>query len=96
MNKKSEDLYETFHGKKAKTRKTVTIPDIKELVYLGRAVAVEYECTKKNGVKSSRSGKRNVFRHEMPKGNILSTDSTGRILIIRGPKLSIKESGINH
>lgn len=93
---KGAKLYETFHGKTPKTTKTVNLPPIREMVVLGRAVAIEYECEKLNGVKPSRAGKRNIFRHEMPKGNILSTNESGSILIVRGPKLSVKESGINH
>lgn len=93
---KAAKLYETFHGKTPAKTRTVNLPTPKALVELGRAVAIEYECTKRNGVKPSRAGKKNVFRHEMPKGNILSTDESGTLLIIRGPKLKVKKSGINH
>lgn len=93
---KAERLFKTFHGKNPSKTRKVEISTPKALVELGRAVAIEYECTKRNGVKPSRAGKKNVFRHEMPKGNILSSNENGTLLIIRGPKLSVKKSGINH
>jgi hypothetical protein len=84
-------LYAKFHGRASRREMEVTIPDFDTLVVLGKAVAVEYECDKLNG---GGDGTTATYRHELHAGDILCADPSGKILVILGPKLAVKEEGI--
>lgn len=87
----SRKLYEKFHGRMVDTDVEVGFHDPKRLVYLGQAVAIEYQCDKENG---GGDGQEAIYRHEFPSENVLATDETGRQLYILGPRLRVDEPGI--
>lgn len=87
----SERKYKQFHGFAPTELTSIPWHDPQELVYLGRALAIEYESDKVNG---GGDGEPCAYRHEFHKDNILCTDSTGKQLYILGPKLKVEAPGI--
>jgi hypothetical protein len=86
--------YRSFHGRNPRKVHQVHFHIPKRLVYLGRAVAIEYECDKLNG---GGDGKSAVYRHEFDRGAILCADEQGRgQLFISGKKIIVTKRGIVH
>lgn len=86
------EKYRQFHGKEPRrvTAKRFHVPE--ELVYLGRAVAIEYECSKNNG---GGDGTKAVYRHRFETHAILCMDSKAKgQLYILGSKLAVNSRGI--
>lgn len=84
--------YKMFHGKAPRRVDEIDLHVPRRLIRLGRAVAVEYECSKRNG---GGTGKPEIFRHTFGKGTILCMDETKRHqLYIIGDKLKVTEAGI--
>lgn len=84
--------YEEFHGKRPKSVKTVNLHSPRELVTLGKAVAIEYLCDKYNG---GGDGKKAIYRHKFETPAILCMDETGkRQLYIIGKQIAVTERGI--
>jgi len=71
-------LYEEFHGATPKGFTTKHIPDLSQLVHLGRALRVDYEAARPRGPRGT------PYRHEFSAGSELFTDRTGRALVILG------------
>lgn len=97
MGTSARSRYEAFHGRKVRQEKQVRFNFLEsqdELVYLGRAVAIEYESDKINGTPAGGEGQKAVYRHEFGRGDILCTDKTGTQLFILGPKLRTTTRGI--
>lgn len=66
----------------------------KELIILGKAMAVEYECSKYNG---GGDGKKAVYRHEFETPCYVCMDRSGkRQLYIVGNRLKVTEAGIEN
>jgi len=85
-------LYERFHGHPVRWKKGKGFHVPRELVVLGRAVAVEYECDKLHG---GGDGRRAVYRHEIETPAYLCADETGgKQLYILGGSLIVTDAGI--
>jgi hypothetical protein len=86
--------YEEFHGRPVRYVKDVRINVPEKLIRLGRATAIEYECSKFNG---GGDGKRAVYRHEFETPCDLAMDESGRRqLYIIGHRLRVTEAGIEN
>lgn len=97
MGSSARSRYEAFHGRRVREEKQVRfnfIESTDQLVFLGKAVAIEYESDKINGTPVGGEGDRAVYRHEFARGDILCTDKTGTQLYILGPKLRTTTRGI--
>lgn len=87
--------YQEFQGKKPSKVRSVQLPDLSKLVYLGKAESIGYRCSKRNGAPSDRAGKLTSYLHDF-EGNIsLCCSSDGKALVLFGPGLRVLESGIN-
>jgi len=71
-------LYEEFHGVAPKGFTTRHVPDLSQLVHLGRALRVDYEAARPRGPRGT------PYRHAFSAGSELFTDRTGRALVILG------------
>jgi hypothetical protein len=89
----AKDLYRAFHGRNPRSIRNAEFRVPRELVFLGNAVDISYRCDKRNG---GGDGKMATYIHDFARGTKLFTDENGKILIIIGEKLKIKESGINN
>jgi hypothetical protein len=88
------DRYREFHGKEPRTVQKIRAFPSKRLVVLGRAVAVEYRCSKRNGGGDGRSA---VYRHEFETPVDLCMDESGkRFLYLIGDHLIVDDEGIKH
>jgi len=86
--------YHRFHGHGVRWRKSWDFHQPRELVVLGKAVAIEYECDKLNG---GGDGKRAVYRHEFETPAYVCQDETGRKqLYILGNRVKVTEAGIEN
>jgi hypothetical protein len=73
------ELYRTFHGGAApRDFHFEQIPDLSQLVHLGRALRVDYQAARPRGSTNT------PYRHEFDSGSELFTDRTGRALVILG------------
>lgn len=91
---RAKRTHKLFHGKPATVATPIAFEDPQELVILGRAVAIEYECDKINGAPKSVAGRKATYRHVLDKDDILATDQTRKKLYIIGPKLRVTARGI--
>ena len=88
----AERKYAEFHGKEPKRETGVNFHVPKRLVFLGRAVAIEYRCSKYNG---GGDGKSAIYRHEFETPAVVCMDETGRKqLYVIGPQITVDEAGI--
>lgn len=71
-------LYEEFHGVVPKGFTTRHVPDLSQLVHLGKALRVDYEAARPRGPRGT------PYRHQFDAGSELFTDRTGRALVILG------------
>jgi hypothetical protein len=71
-------LYQEFHGVAPKGFTTKNVPDLSQLVHLGRALRVDYEAARPRGPRGT------PYRHAFDAGSELFTDRTGRALVILG------------
>lgn len=86
--------YNKFHGKmpRAKSKQSFHVP--KNLVWLGKAHAVEYICTKENG---GGDGKPAIYRHLFETPVHLYMDETNKKqLYIIGSRLKVTKAGIEN
>ena len=88
---KAARKYEEFQGFGPDHVSDVEVPVLESLVFLGKAVAVEYECEKKNG---GGDGSNAIYRHEFHQDDILCCDPSGKMLVVIGPKLRVEDRGI--
>ena len=85
-------LYEKFHGKGSRRISGLNFHVPKRLVFLGRAVAIEYKCDKLNG---GGDGKTAIYRHEFETPAIVCMDErAGKQLYVIGPRIVVDERGI--
>lgn len=86
--------YFTFHGKSAKKSKEYDFHIPEELTILGKAIAIEYECSKLNG---GGDGKKAIYRHKFGKKvNLCMDEKTKRQLYIIGDKVKVTKAGIEN
>jgi len=84
--------YAEFHGKESRRTTGVDFHIPKRLVFLGKAVAIEYRCNKLNG---GGDGKQAIYRHEFETPSVVCMDETGRKqLYIIGPQITVDGEGI--
>lgn len=87
--------YFDFHGKNTRKRRDINfhVPK-KGLVKLGKATAIEYECSKIHG---GGDGKRAVYRHEFETPVYVYADERmKKQLYIIGERLRVTDAGIEH
>lgn len=84
--------YAEFHGKEPRRESDLNFHVPRKLVYLGKAIAIEYQCSKLNG---GGDGKTAVYRHEFETPAMVCMDETGRKqLYIVGSQIVVDERGI--
>ncbi len=73
------ELYREFHGGAApRSFHFEHVPDLSQLVHLGRALRMDYQAARPRGSTNT------PYRHEFDRGSELFTDRTGRALVILG------------
>jgi len=83
-----------FHGRNVRWKKNINFHVPRTLVYLGKAIAVEYECDKWNG---GGDGTKAVYRHEFETPCVVAMDETGKKqLYIIGNKLKVTDAGVEN
>jgi len=88
-----KDYFE-FHGKDPRKRRRVSFNVPRHLVILGKAVSIEYQCSKKHG---GGDGKQAIYRHEFETPMYLCMDEQkGKQLYILGSKLKVTSRGVEH
>lgn len=86
--------YREFHGKAPRRSRRVNFHVPKRLTVLGKAIAVEYQCSKLHG---GGDGKTAIYRHEFETPMYLCMDEQkGKQLYIVGPNLIVTEAGIEN
>lgn len=66
----------------------------KQLVFLGKAIAIEYECDKWNG---GGDGTKAVYRHTFETPAVVAMDERGKKQIyIIGDRLKVTDAGIEN
>ncbi len=84
--------YEQFHGKRYRKISGFEFHIAKGLVFLGKAIAIEYQCSKRNGGGDGRSA---IYRHEFETPAIVCMDEKGkRQLYIIGNSITVDDEGI--
>lgn len=88
--------FQGFHGRAPSKIRSVELPlpnDLRklELVYLGRAIAIEYESDKVMHKADRRLPKSRTYRHEFGAGVEVYCDASGRVGIIRGGKFRVTD-----
>jgi len=90
----SEKGYRTFHGHNPRWRRKIDFHVPPQLVVLGKAIAIEYECDKLNG---GGDGKKAVYRHEFETPGYVCMDERGRKqLYVVGKRIIVTEAGIEN
>lgn len=88
------DGYKRFWGRNPEHRTPATFHDPKRLTFLGRAVAIEYECDKIHG---GGDGTRAVYRHIFGPSTLLCMDERNKEqLYILGARLKVTRGGIEN
>jgi hypothetical protein len=88
----AEKRYAEFQGKESRRTTGVNFHVPKRLIFLGRATAIEYRCSKYNG---GGDGKSAIYRHEFETPSVVCMDETGRKqLYVIGPQIVVDERGI--
>lgn len=88
------DRYRQFHGKEPRRQESMRAYPSRRLVVLGRAVAVEYECSKRNG---GGDGRKAVYRHEFETPVELCMDESGKqFLYLIGKHITVDDQGIKN
>lgn len=86
--------YEEFHGRRLKRIRRRTIHYPEKLIVLGKAVAIEYECSKYNG---GGDGTKATYRHVFETPSLVCMDERGKKqLYIIGSKIRVTEAGIEN
>lgn len=94
MAKSAKDKYEEFHGRKLRRISKVTFRHPKKLIILGKAVAIEYECSKYNG---GGDGKRAIYRHEFETPALVCMDEQGKTqLYVIGKDIRVTSAGVEN
>ena len=84
--------YAEFHGKAPRRLSGIEFHQPKKLVFLGKAVAIEYRCNKRNGGGDGRTA---IYRHEFETPSVVCMDETGRKqLYIIGTRITVDDEGI--
>lgn len=86
--------YKSFHGRGVRAVTKINYVPPRQLICLGDAVAIEYECDKNNG---GGDGTMAVYRHEFETPVKLFMDTTKkRQLYIIGSRLKVTHAGIEN
>ena len=86
--------YRAFHGREPSVLSKIDFNVPEKLVYLGKAVAIEYSCKKRNG---GGDGRMATYRHTFKGGVILAMDkSAKKQLYIIGKNVRVTSSGIEN
>lgn len=86
--------FKQFHGRQVRVEKNVNFHVPKTLVYLGKAIAIEYECNKWNG---GGDGTKAVYRHEFETPCVVCMDERGKKqLYVLGNRLKVTDAGIEN
>jgi hypothetical protein len=84
--------YKKFWGRRPTRRTRVDFHNPQQLIFLGRAVAIEYECDKTHG---GGDGKVAVYRHAFGPYTLLCMDERNKDqLYVLGEKLKVTRAGI--
>jgi len=94
MSAKARAKYADFHGRSVQKERLVRFIQPQSLVFLGKAIAIEYRCNKINGTPEGGEGDMATYRHEFDSSDILCTDESGHQLYILGPSLRVTTRGI--
>lgn len=90
----SPTRFRTFHGRRAPAPYRMEFHVPRELIHLGRAVAVIYESDKRHG---GGDGRPCEYIHHFEPGAHLYMDETGKKqLYILSPYLKVTSAGIEH
>lgn len=73
-------LYEQFHGHAPTGYRLERVPDLSQLVALGRVLRIDYQLDPRN----ARGNRNTPYSHEFGPGSTLLTDPTGHALVIVG------------
>lgn len=86
--------YREFHGKQPRARTRGRFHDPKTLIFLGRAVKIEYLSNKRHG---GGDGKYAVYVHKFETPvNLYMDETKKRQLYIIGSQLKVTEAGIEN
>jgi hypothetical protein len=80
-----------FHRRAPDRVTQIDLPPIRALVYLGKAVAIEYESDKRAFRRDYRIPKSRRYRHVFSRPVTLYTEKSGRVLIVLGGKLKVTD-----
>ncbi len=83
--------YRKFHGRAPSKMRFVDLPRPKEIIYLGRGVAIEYESDKVLEAGDRRLPKKRNYRHEFGAGVQIYTDPKGQALFIKGGRFRVTD-----
>lgn len=86
--KKALARYKKFHGRSPEKNTKINFPYPKQLVLLGKGVAIEYESDKVFG---NRPRKKRLFRHKFGRKVKIYTDPQGKALYIVGGKFRVTD-----
>lgn len=89
MNGKTKAIqaFKRFHGRNPDKESAVDFTPPKSLVYLGRAVAVEYESTKK----LYGNHRPRLYRHKFSGGVRLLAHPNGKWVLVHGGKFRVSD-----
>jgi hypothetical protein len=94
VGKDSVKKYKAFHGHEPRFEEEIEFTVPKDLIILGKAVAIEYKTDKLNG---GGDGKMAVYRHKFDTPSYVCMDQTGkRQLYIIGNRLKVTRAGIEN
>lgn len=85
------EIFRDFHGKEPSYITETQLPDLTFLPEVARPEIITYFSNKMNG---GGDGKMRGFKHDFHRTTRAYTDSTGRVLIIMGPKFRVTKRGL--
>lgn len=95
MSKTGRNLFWQFWGKSPNRKVKKKFHDPKELIFLGRAVRIEYLSDKKHGTRYP--GEKAVYYHDFTSPVALCMDEkAGGQLYLMGKKIKVTENGIEN
>lgn len=82
--------FEKFHGRRPDRLARIPFEQPKQLVYLGRGVAIEYESDKPDP-RRKRSEKTSVYRHKLGAGVKIYCDPRGKMVLVLGGRFRVTD-----
>jgi hypothetical protein len=83
--------FKRFQGRAPNRVTAIELPYPKALVYLGRAIAIEYESDKVLKAGDRRQPRQRVYRHELGPGVKIYADPKGRTVFMRGGRFRVTD-----